>query len=81
MTLECALVTGGIPCGDGKAYSSPRVAEFRKKAREWRLLAQVPSVDANKMSWGDGGCLDYWIRGEDLLARRFEKAWMILQCC
>jgi uncharacterized protein YwqG len=32
------------------------------------------------MMWGDAGCLYYWIRAEDLRARRFDRAWMILQC-
>jgi len=30
--------------------------------------------------WGDGGALYVWIRRQDLAARKFEKAWTILQC-
>jgi len=32
------------------------------------------------MMWGDMGMLYFWIRAEDLAARRFERVWMILQC-
>lgn len=32
------------------------------------------------MMWGDLGRLYFWIRDDDLAARRFEKAWLILQC-
>jgi uncharacterized protein YwqG len=49
-------------------------------ALEWRLLLQVPSADAAGMMWGDVGCLYYWIRQDDLAARRFDRSWMILQC-
>jgi uncharacterized protein YwqG len=80
MALECALVTAGIGCGDGNAYEDPRLPEFRARSREWRLLLQVPSADEAGMMWGDAGLLYYWIRDEDLRARRFEKSWMVLQC-
>jgi uncharacterized protein YwqG len=80
MMLECALVAGGLYCGDARAYQDPRLPTFRKQARDWRLLLQVPSVDAAGMMWGDLGCLYYWIRDKDLKERRFERCWMILQC-
>lgn len=80
MMLECALVSAGLYCGDATAYQNPRLPEFRKDAGQWRLLLQVPSTDAAGMMWGDVGCLYYWIRDEDLRARRFERTWMILQC-
>ena len=80
MMLECALVAAGLYCGDGKAYQDPRLEEFRTNARGWRLLLQVPSAESAAMMWGDGGCLYYWIQEHDLKARRFERAWVILQC-
>ena len=50
-------------------------------ARSWRLLLQVDTDDSHSdMMWGDNGCLYYWIRAEDLAARRFENTWMIMQC-
>jgi uncharacterized protein YwqG len=32
------------------------------------------------MSWGLGGRIYYWMRRDDLAARRFDAAWCILQC-
>jgi uncharacterized protein YwqG len=78
--LECALVSAGLSCGDATAYQDPRLPEFRKHAREWRLLLQVPSAESAGMMWGDLGCLYYWIRNDDLDARRFDRCRMILQC-
>jgi uncharacterized protein YwqG len=80
MTLECALVAAGLSCGDAAAYKDPRVPSFRREARNWRLLLQVPSVESAGMMWGDAGCLYYWIHEDDLKARRFDRSWMILQC-
>jgi uncharacterized protein YwqG len=80
MQLECQLVSAGIYCGDSTGYSDPRRAELEPGAREWRLLAQIDSDDAAEMMWGDVGMLYFWIREPDLAARRFDRAWMILQC-
>ena len=80
MTLQCALVAAGLYCGDATGYQDPRLPAFRRDALDWRLLLQVPSVDAADMMWGDVGYLYYWIREDDLGARRFDRAWMILQC-
>lgn len=80
MTLDCALVAAGLYCGDGTAFKDPRLPSFRREARKWRLLLQVPSVEPAGMMWGDAGSLYYWIHEDDLRARRFDRAWMILQC-
>ena len=80
MSLECALVSAGLYCGDATAYEDPRLPIFRQHARDWRLLMQVPSVEQAGMMWGDLGCLYFWIREEDLRSRRFDRSWMILQC-
>jgi len=80
MSLECALVSAGLYCGDATGYRDARLPVFRQQAREWRLLLQVPSAEPAGMMWGDAGCLYYWIREGDLAARRFERSWMILQC-
>ncbi|HVP10833.1 MAG TPA: YwqG family protein [Phycisphaerae bacterium] len=80
MMKQCAMVTAGLYCGDGTSYQDPRAPAARSHAYEWRLLLQVPSADQAGMMWGDVGCLYYWIRDEDLKARRFDRCWMILQC-
>lgn len=80
MQTECAMVTGGLYCGDQSGYRDPRAAGLRGAAPEWRLLLQVASEEDASMMWGDLGCLYYWMRQQDLAARSFENAWMILQC-
>ena len=80
MQLECALVNGGLYCGDASGYQDPRAADLRRTASEWRLLLQIGSDEDAGMMWGDAGCLYYWIRMADLEVEDFSKAWMILQC-
>jgi uncharacterized protein YwqG len=49
------------------------------------LPCQTRGVDlaeeAAGMMWGDAGRIYFWIRREDLLARDFDRSWLILQCC
>lgn len=80
MAEECARVSAGLYCGDGKAYQDPRIPDFRRDARDWRLLLQVPSAEKADMMWGDAGCLYFWMRDQDLRALNFAASWMILQC-
>lgn len=79
MATEAALVTAGFYCGNGDAGRRPEAAPVRATADQWVLLLQVASDD-DGASWGDSGMLYLWIRRDDLAARRFEKAHLILQC-
>jgi uncharacterized protein YwqG len=40
---------------------------------EWLLLLQLQDDSKAKMSWGDGGCLNYFIHPEDLKHKRFDR--------
>ncbi len=80
MELECQLVTNGISCGSPRGYKDPRAAALAGGQAEWRLLLQLDSDEGAGMMWGDAGRLYFWIREQDLRARRFETAWLILQC-
>jgi uncharacterized protein YwqG len=80
MEEEVALVTGGVYCGDASCYSDPRAAKLKQDAGRWRLLLQVDTDDKTSMMWGDAGMLYFWIREDDLQARRFDRTWTILQC-
>lgn len=54
---------------------------FERTARDsWRLLLQVDSDEAAGMMWGDAGMLYFWIRDDDLAARRFERVWCVMEC-
>lgn len=80
MQLEAQLVTNGLNCGNSAAYRDPRRAALEARASDWKLLLQLDSVADPELVWGDFGMLYFWIRSEDLLARRFDRAWMRLQC-
>jgi len=80
MQLEAQLVSNGLYCGDPSGYEDPRARALEAGADDWTLLLQLDSDDGAEVMWGDGGKLYYWIRREDLSVRRFERAWMALQC-
>ncbi len=80
MQLECQLASNGLYCGDPSGYKDPRAARLRPGAVEWRLLLQVDTEDQVNMMWGDVGRIYYWIRDEDLAARRWDRSWLVLQC-
>jgi hypothetical protein len=61
---ECARLAGDTPA----------------KADDWQLILQIDSdIDAG-MEWGDVGRLYLSARKQDLIARRFDRCWMIMQC-
>jgi uncharacterized protein YwqG len=80
MQLECQLASSGIYCGDARSQHDPRAAALGAGAAEWRLLLQIDSDQDAGMLWGDVGRIYYWIRAQDLAARRLDQAWLILQC-
>lgn len=79
MELQCELVSRGLD-NDPTAYE-PLRTELEAGAKDWRLLLQVASEEKHSdMLWGDGGCLYFWIRRQDLLCRHFDDVWLIMQC-
>lgn len=48
-------------------------------AGEWLLLLQIDTDAAAGMRWANNGMLYYWIRRDDLRARRFADSWLVLQ--
>ena len=85
MEEECECVTRGLYCGnseDSRQASPEEQADILAKAGEWRMLFQMGTVATEdyELMFGDAGYIYFWIRREDLLARRFDKAWLILQC-
>lgn len=81
MRLEAELVANGLSCGDSSAYSDPRRPALEARKSEWQLLLQIDSDEAGPgWMWGDTGRIYFWIRREDLRARRFDRTWTILQC-
>jgi len=56
-------------------YNYQNRDELIAEMRRWRLLAQFTSDQLTGMSWGCGGLIYFWIREEDLAARRFDRVY------
>jgi uncharacterized protein YwqG len=86
MEYDCELVRAGLYCGTSQGYTDPRAKALKPNFDEWVLLLQVDSdenagrEDDGGWIWGDVGRIYYWVRRDDLRARRFDNAWLILQC-
>ena len=85
MLSECERTTRGLYCGDPESYqNTPKevAADIQEKAKEWILLLQLSTIekDGFEFMFGDCGMLYYYIKKEDLAARRFENMWFSLQC-
>ncbi len=82
MLEEIAMVTSGRNCGSADAYrgrTDAQKAADRAASLEWVLLAQFGTL-SDEVMFGDCGCIYFYIRKEDLSARRFDRVWLCLQC-
>ena len=86
LRLECEMVTSGLYCGNGDDYTAAEEAGLPERSldADWIVLLQLSSSgdedDGTNWMWGDAGRLYFMIRRQDLLDRRFDKTWMIMQC-
>ncbi len=80
MELECELISHGIYCGNPSGYAKECSKDPDKNVDRWNLLLQLDSKEILGMMWGDCGRLYLWITDENPAARRFDAAWLILQC-
>ena len=85
MEEECEMIARGHYTGDSEGYakvSEEEKEDIKRKAKDWRLLFQMGTVSTEgyELMFGDCGYIYFWIRKEDLLARRFDRVWLILQC-
>lgn len=85
MLSECERVTRGIYCGDPSGYhdaNEDEEAAIQRNAKDWVLLLQLTTLEKDdwEWMWGDCGMLYFYIKRQDLAARRFENAWFSLQC-
>ena len=86
--LECEFASRGYYLGDPEGWAKVPQEELERKTltslEEWRLLFQLDTVESAEdnfeLMFGDCGRLYFCIRKEDLLARRFDQIWLILQC-
>jgi hypothetical protein len=77
---EAALTAVGGSAGTPEAAAAARAKLAPGAAKEWRLLWQVDTDDDAGFMWGDAGRLYLLMRDADLKAKRFDRAWLVLQC-
>ncbi len=76
MRMQCQLAANGV----ADPGSEPeKVAALSAGANDWMLLLQVDSNQSVAMEWANAGMLYFWIRRQDLAARNFDHAWVVLQ--
>ncbi len=84
MTVECELVYRGYSPSDGWDKVTPRDKQeaVQSSLKEWLLLFQIDTVENGgfKFMFGDCGRIYYYIRKEDLSAKRFDRVRLIMQC-
>ena len=85
MLTECERTTRGLYCGDAASYQNTPEdvkADISRAAADWVLLFQMASIqeDDYELMFGDLGNLYFYIRKEDLKARRFDRVWLVVQC-
>ena len=85
MEEECEAVTRGYRQGNPADYAKVSEAErndIREKAKEWKLLFQMGTIedDGYELMFGDCGHIYFWIKESDLKACNFENIWLVLQC-
>lgn len=84
MTVECELVSRGYYLGGSQEIPEAELREAERTSLEdWLLLFQLDSIQRGTFSleFGDYGRIYFYIRKEDLSARRFDRVWLVLQCC
>ena len=81
MELECELVTRGIPTGGPNAFTGEEADFARLRQADWCLIAKFDCSEFTTIhmehEWFTDHKLYFWIRRDDLSARRFERAWVL----
>jgi len=81
MRLQCQLASNEVHCGGPLDGKDPLLETLSPGAADWDLLLQIDTdEDEPGWMWGDVGKIYYWLRRQDLEARAFHKAWLVLQC-
>jgi uncharacterized protein YwqG len=83
MLYQCEYIARGYSLADGlPEIPEPELTEITAHETDWVLLLQLDSVDTEdfELMFGDCGRIYYYIRKDDLAARRFDRVHLILQC-
>lgn len=83
MIEECEMVAKGYYCGNAVKITTTDRLIIQKDCKNWNLLFQLDTIEKDdfQLMFGDCGRIYFYIRDEDLKAKRFEDTWLILQCC
>ena len=83
MEPECELISRGYYLGNGYPNDVDIPAIRKGSLDEWLLLFQLDTVTEGdfELMFGDCGRIYFFIRREDLVEKRFDRVWMIFQCC
>ncbi|ASM71034.1 MULTISPECIES: DUF1963 domain-containing protein [Roseobacteraceae] len=76
MQAQAQLASNGIFAGTSYAYDTSAAKEILKGAADWKLVLQVGADEAVGLR---GGAYYVLMRHDDLLERRFDKAWVVHQ--
>jgi uncharacterized protein YwqG len=61
-------------------YTEEQLSYLEDESKKWKFILQIDSDGDLGIFWGDLGSLYVCVQKEDLLLRRFDKAWTIIQC-
>jgi uncharacterized protein YwqG len=75
---ECHLASQGVYLGGGAPDLTNR--HITGAPEDWRLLLQVDTDEDVGWMWGDLGTLFYAAKPATPSPRRWQEAWMVLQC-
>ena len=78
--LVCDLGANGVEYLNRSPEAVALQRQSMDRATEWNLLLQIDEDDEVGFQWGDAGRIYYWIRDDDLGARRLDRAWLMYQC-
>ncbi|GGB07480.1 hypothetical protein GCM10011491_39420 [Brucella endophytica] len=76
MQARAQLASSGIAGGNSDAYDTPEAEEALKGAAEWKLVLQIGVDEAVGLR---AGAYYVLMRRADLLARRFDTAWVVYE--
>lgn len=77
--LDCEIASRDLDLGDDFDFCSTEGEKLALASEQWQLLLQLDSDALTQMMWVDNGRLYFAIREQDLIARRFDKVWMICE--